>query len=392
MMGEPVDIVKCSPESELLLLAVRIGGGDGLSPEAVKLTTAPGFDWDVLYSRAAMHCVRPQLEVFLKKALPGRAPESFMARLEDFNRQNALRQLRNFSEFFRVTGFLAEQHIPYFPFKGPWLAQQFGESAASRESRDIDLFIRKADLDRVISLMPGLGYGYETSSHPRFVRKMKRISAEFNFDRYEGDTCIHHFEYHWQIGSSKHGLNITYDELASRIVTGQDQDHGFPLPDPSAHLVLVLMHHAGKDFLDQMKHLHDIGLFIQKQEMIDWEWVRAVMNRYGAEKLLHVSAVLASRVTGVPVPEALVHEAGTPAVRRMADERFSVLISRPDGFSSEQYERKNLAFLLRARSGFRVRASMAADGLWSVVRRAVVPAGLMRVYLKKRYSIGGDKG
>ena len=74
MMGEPVDIVKCSPESELLLLAVRIGGGDGLSPEAVKLTTAPGFDWDVLYSRAAMHCVRPQLEVFLKKALPGRAP------------------------------------------------------------------------------------------------------------------------------------------------------------------------------------------------------------------------------------------------------------------------------------------------------------------------------
>lgn len=391
-MGEPVDTVKCSPEARLLLFAVRVGAGDGLLPEAAELITAPGFDWDRLWSRATVHCVRPQLETFLKIYVAGRAPESFMLRLEDFNRENALRQLRNFSEFLRVRSCLEEQRIPYFPFKGPWLAQQLGESTGSRESRDIDLFIRKADLDRVIDLMPGLGYGYETSSHPRFVRKMKRISAEFNFDRYEGDTCIHHFEYHWQIGSSKHGLNIAYDELASRIVTGRFQGHEFPLPDLSAHLVLALMHHAGKDFLDQMKHLHDIGLFMQKLEMIEWEWVRAVMKRYGAEKLLYVAVCLASRVTGVPVPEALVHEVETPDVRRMAEERLKVLVTLPDGFSREQYERKNLAFLLRARSGFRVRASMAADGLWSSVRRAVVPAGLMRVYLKKRYSIGGDKG
>lgn len=391
-MDKPVDIVKCSPEARLLLLAIRIGDGDGLSPEAEKLIAAPGFDWEMLYSRASAHCVRPQLEAFLKKEVPAMAPEPFMTRLADFNRENALRQLRNISEFFRVSSVLEEQQIQYFPFKGPWLAQQLGESAGSRESRDIDLFIRKADLDRVIDLMPRLGYGYETSSHPRFVRKMKRISAEFNFDRYEGDTCIHHFEYHWQIGSSKHGLNIAYDELAPRIVTGRFQGHEFPLPDLSAHLVLALMHHAGKDFLDQMKHLHDIGLFMQKQDMIDWDWVRAVMKRFGAEKLLYVSAKLASRVTGVPVPDALVREAGTHEIMQMADERLEVLLTLPDGFSREQYERKNLAFILRARSGFRVRAGIAGAGLWSVMRRALVPEGLMRVYLKKRYSIGGDKG
>lgn len=391
-MGEPIDTVKGSPEARLLLLAVRLGEGVGLSPEAMELTAAQGFDWDMLYSRAAVHCVRPQLESFLKTTVAGRAPESFMLHLEDFNRENALRQLRSFSEFLRVSSHLEEQKIPYFPFKGPWLAQQLGKSTGSRESRDIDLFIRKSDLDRVISLMPRLGYGYETSSHPRFVRKMKRISAEFNFDRYEGDTCIHHFEYHWQIGSSKHRLNITYEELSSRIVTGRFQGHEFPLPDLSAHLVLVLMHHAGKDFLDQMKHLHDIGLFMQKHEMIDWEWVRTMMKRFGGKKLLYVAVCLASRVTGVPVPGALVHEVESPEIRRMTEERLKVLVTLPDGFSREQYEIKNLAFLLRARSGFRVRASMVADGLWSSVRRAIVPAGLMRVYLKKRYSIGGNKG
>ena len=67
-MDKPVDIVKCSPEARLLLLAIRIGDGDGLSPEAEKLIAAPGFDWEMLYSRAAAHCVRPQLEAFLKKA------------------------------------------------------------------------------------------------------------------------------------------------------------------------------------------------------------------------------------------------------------------------------------------------------------------------------------
>jgi hypothetical protein len=151
------------------------------------------------------------------------------------------------------------------------------------------------------------------------------------------------------------------------------------------------MHHAGKDFLNQMKHIHDIGLLMQKKEMIDWEWVRGMMKRYGAEKLLYVSAGLASRVTGVPVPDALAREVGAPAIMRMADERMMVLVSMPDGYSRDRYERKNLAFLLRARSGFRVRAVMAGSGLWSAVRRAVVPERLMSFYLKKRYNIGAGK-
>jgi hypothetical protein len=152
------------------------------------------------------------------------------------------------------------------------------------------------------------------------------------------------------------------------------------------------MHHGGKDFLKQMKHLHDIGLFMRKHEMIDWEWVRAVMKRYGAEKLLYVSVGLASRVTGVPVPDALVHGVEAPAVRRMAEERFDLIMSDPGGFTGEEQERKNLKFILNSRSGIRVRARMAGEGIWSVIRRAVVPAGLMKFYLKKRYSIGGDKG
>jgi len=380
-----------SAEAGLLLLAVRNGSGRTDVAEAEELVTSPGIDWEVLYSRAVAHRIRPQLEAFLKRSLPGRAPEAFMTRLKDYNRENALRQLRNFSEFTRITSFLEERQIPYFPFKGPWLAHQLGESAASRESRDIDLFIRQADLDRVISLMPGLGYTYETSSHPRYVEKLKRISAEFNFDRYEGETCIHHFEYHWQIGSSKHGLNINYDDLASRIVTDRFQGHDILLPDLSAHLVLVLMHHAGKDFLHHMKHLHDIGLFMQKQEMIDWDWVRGMMKRFGAEKLLYVSAGLASRVTGVPVPDALVHEVGDPAIRRMAEERYEVMVSMPDGFTGEQYARKSLTFLLRSRSGIKVRAVMAVEGIWSVIRRLLVPGGLMKIYLKKRYNIGVGK-
>jgi len=386
-----MDDVRCGPEARLLLLAVSIGSGKTDTPEAEKLVSSAGFDWDDLYAMAAAHRIRPQLESFLKNTLPGIAPEEFMQRLEDYNRENALRQLRNFSEFIRVNSILEEQQIPCFPFKGPWLAHQLGESTASRESRDIDLFIRKSDLDRVISLMPGLGYVYETSSHPRYVEKLKKISAEFNFDRYEGETCIHHFEYHWQIGSSKHRLDITYDELASHIGTGRFQGHEFPLPDLSAHLVLVLMHHAGKDFLNQMKHIHDIGLLMQKKEMIDWEWVRGMMKRYGAEKLLYVSAGLASRVTGVPLPDVLAREVGAPAIMRMADERMMVLVSMPDGYSRDRYERKNLAFLLRARSGFRVRAVMAGSGLWSAVRRAVVPERLMSFYLKKRYNIGAGK-
>ncbi len=67
-----------------------------------------------------------------------------------------------------------------------------------------------------------------------------------------------------------------------------------------------------------------------------------------------------------------------------------LLMSLPDGFSAEQYERRNMLFMMRSRSGAAIKAGLMRDMAWSQLRRILVPDRVMRYYLKRRYGI--DEG
>ena len=85
----------------------------------------------------------------------------------------------------------------------------------------------------------------------------------------------------------------------------------------------------------------------------------------------------------------MAEEISAPRIARLTEERLQLLASLPDGYDIDTCEKRNLGFVLRTRSGISVRAYMVAGRAWSVMRRALVPDRLMKVYLRRRYNIGG---
>jgi hypothetical protein len=295
--------------------------------------------------------------------------------------------------FFEIKAVLDAQQIEAVPFKGFWLAQEMYGNLADRETRDIDLYIHLHDLDAVIALMAQSGYRAETSDSPRFIERVKKESAEYNFARYEDDSSINHFEFHWKIGSALLGMDISLNDLASQIVPGTLQDHDISVFTPSANLLLAIMHHGGKDPMIQLKHILDIGMILKKQGDLDWPWIMRMARRFDIEKLVYLGLRLASDLTGVKIPDRaeadvkLETEVKSSAINKLAEERKRLMSLPPDQWHTARFNYRNLLFHLRSRTGLRLRAGMIRQSCWSSVVGFLVSEKLLRIYKKKRYQI-----
>ena len=390
-------------EFELLLLAVRhdcavlaTGQGDqtGRGPEEIRgeslreageLVESQAVDWEELYGRARAHRVRPQLAALIRLISSSRVPGDFRERLDDYVRENLSLQLRTVAEFTRLWRILDGAGVAAVPFKGFWLAQEYYGDLVARESGDLDLYFHFRDFDRVVALMAANGYTAEVSASPAFIKKIKRVSAEYNFERYEQGEKVLHAEFHWRIGSAYHGLDMTLDELAPHVITGVVDGRSYPVFDASANLLLAVMHHGGKDPLLELKYFCDIARFFRYADDIDARWVLEMARRHRMERLLEVALILTERVTGVKVPEVM--RRFDAAAERIADERMRMIEGSPGTWTGGRADWQNLFFHLRTRRGFGLRARMVYESARSAAVMRLSPDRLMKAYLKRRYSI-----
>lgn len=375
------------PGFEILRLCVRLDDNDRHVSEARTLISNSQADWDDIFERAAMHSVRPQLAMLAGKLEADLIPAVFREKISKAYQENQLRQLRNTGEFFRIRQILVENKIRVIPFKGFWIAHEMYGNLADREAVDVDLFIDLGDLDRVIILMKQNGYLPEVSDDPGYVSKIKKESAEYNFDMFEGNERLFHFEFHWKIGSSLHDMEIGIGDLASRIKSASLQNHDLEVFSPSALLLLSVMHHGGKDTLIQLKQVLDIGYIIKNSNDIDWNWVTFMSGKYHIEKVLYLSISLAAELTGVEVPQQLRSKVETYSIKRLTRNRLKAMSFPPDKWYRNMSDFKELVYHIRTRTGTIFRIRMLFRYIKSLFVQLLFPGNLVRLYMRKRYRI-----
>jgi hypothetical protein len=375
-----------SPELSLICQSLRIDNTSAAIREVERITASDIIDWKDVLNRAEQHRIRPLLEILLKKVAQGKIPEYVLDELNEEVQENLLRQLRNLSEFFRVVTLFGGYQITTVPFKGFWLAHEVYGNIGHRESSDVDLLININELDRLIDLMPILGYEPETSISRRFIEREKKLSTEFNFDKRENNIVISHFEFHWGIGSSLHGLDICLDDLASQVIKSSLQGNSFKTLTLTANFLLAIMHHGGKDNLVEFRHILDIGLFLKRQHEIDWEWVIKMSRRFNIEKQVYTAIRLAADLTGVAAPMVpyigMMVDSGF--IKRLAANRMRQITLSPGQKSAVWYEVDNLIFQLRSRTGIRVRLLLIKLTCMRILIRHVVPSRLHLLYQKMK--------
>ena len=368
-----------SPEYELLQLSLHINDISGRDTRTRELISAHDINWSLLYGLADFHKVKPQLAGLFSGSVYEMAPAGFTSSLEDGCRQNLTDQLGHVSEFFRVARRLAEVGITVVPFKGFWLAEKYYGNLAARESDDIDVFVRYADLVKIRSIMPDTGYRIGTP----YLQEVNRRDCEFNYGLYSGGRCISHIEFHWRMAPSGFGLDITLDDLAGCIVNSEVQGQPLPVFDPSATLLLTVMHHGGKDAFASLKQVNDIAVILRREEEIDWQWLMDEARRFGCMSLVAVSASLASLVTGVPVPDYLRAEAGSERTRRLADNRFRYLSVQPDKRRKFRFQVHDWLFRIRSRDGLAVKLKLLMRFIRKVFIPWIIPKRFHYLFMRK---------
>jgi len=361
---------------------------DGSVMTAENVIRHSPIDWDFLLEAARIHSIRPQVEHLLKSIPHGIVPGQVLAKLADVNRENALRQLRSLSAFFEIHELLKESGIRVIPFKGSWLAEHYYGDISGRESYDLDLFIDFRDLDAIKHLMNEFGYVNNSIINSLKDDYVKDQLCEFNFDKFEKETCIQHIEFHWSSSMGLFRMNIRMDELQSQIIHSRLQGKDISVFSAAADMLLTVMHHGGKEQYAFIKQVNDIAHFILKENEIDWLWLLEKCRKYHLETVLHIGVRQANLVTGINIPEIINKKASSRKISRVARRRIRMLsypVSKRESFG---YIFRGWLFHIRSRDGMKLKTWLAWQAFRKVLLPAVVPKRIHYLFFNKKIRKG----
>ena len=125
------------------------------------LLSDPALDWDYLLEAAKFHGLIPVLAPKLLRQLTS-VPERVRFELQQASRRALEGTLALSGELVRVLRNLNAAHVECIPFKGPALAAELWGNFTLRQSMDIDLLVRPAQVGQAVEVLRSCGYTPES--------------------------------------------------------------------------------------------------------------------------------------------------------------------------------------------------------------------------------------
>lgn len=373
---------------ELLLLSLR--ADDTVPVRAADMTEQGKPDWDDLLKRASFHRIEPQLLALTGMLPAALVPESVRLSLREAVHANLEGQIKYVAEFFSIEEWLRSAGITVIPYKGFWLGESAYGNLADRMSSDLDLFIYFRDLNEIRRIMTEKGYAGHRNLDELTDDYIKDELAEYNFDRYEEGVCQAHVEFHWRSSMSFYRMGITLDDMKSQVTIGDFQGRELRVFSPAAALLMVVMHHGGKECYLQLRQALDIAQIIRNNPEIDYDWLLAQSARFHMTTLLLLGVRLAHMLTGVAVPAQLAGIQADKRISRLAAGRMR-LMAKPAGELAGYKERlSSWIFRIQSRDGRATKAHLTIYTLRKVIAPRMVPVKWRHLFFNPKIRRGKD--
>ena len=234
------------PEMELLIQCARLR----LDPQRearVRALIADGLDVEKLAALANFHKLLPLLYLHMQRDSIARDDPSLRDALGPLNMNNAQRSIRHIGELLEVIWMLEKDGIVSLPYKGPALAAQLYGNAILRQSSDLDLLVRRADVRRARALLIERGY---RPKHPLSDAGEAFMIANRYHETLVGASTV--VELHWAFTNRDVAFPLDLDALAprlTRLALGGHEVNAFSPHD----LLLVLCVHGAKHRWDRLE-------------------------------------------------------------------------------------------------------------------------------------------
>jgi len=325
-------------EDKLLLLVAAPAIGERRACRIRALLNS-GMDWDYLALTARDHGMRPLLYHRLNALCPDAVPADAMEGLRARFLSNAKKNLFLTGELVKILALFTANGITAVPYKGPLLALSAYSNLALREFCDLDVLVRRDDMQRAGELLRS--NGYKSAHQLNRPQESADLRNHYEHKFVSGDRGVE-IELHWDI--TPPCLSFPFDSapLWGRLTEAGAGAGMVPAFSPEDTL-LVLSVHASSHRWERLGWIADIAWFIWANKGIDWD---AVIERAGsveARRALFAGLTLANTLLEVPLPESVIeriqadHMAGSLAdfvMKRL----FSVAAGPYDALGRWQFQ------------------------------------------------------
>lgn len=290
---------------------------------------SPELDWDFIHHLAQRHRLAPLLYAHLNDLGAGVVPRPILVDWWRRHEHHARRNRELAQKLSAVARALEQHGIPCVPYKGPLLAESLYGSLSLRAFDDIDLLIRRRDVDRAKTVLEAEGYRPYYTLGPAVRSAMIDSRLQYHLI-YAHDRPEHLLEVHWKTDPA---FPVEEDSDAwwqglDRVTFMGERVRAF---SAEAQLLMSCVH-AMRHHGYRLSWLVDVAEALRQPRALDWAWTIDRARAIGAWRRLAVALKVAHAVLDAPVPaEVLARVNADPPSAKLADRVARRLFVRDAG-------------------------------------------------------------
>lgn len=272
------------------------------------------LDWRYLLDMAGLHGLEPLLFRHLQECAAEMAPQTVMQTLRDKCRTIALRNLVLSAKLLEISAHLGSLGIEHISYKGPLLAEMYGENGELRVYRDLDFLVPSDRLEAVRDALRDIGFEDKYGLSPEQQAVSFRLGFEHPFTSAAGIDL----DVHWRVVQEFKSRSLDMDGMWKRSVMARLLHHDVPA---LCHedLLVVLCLHAGHHGWTQLSHMCDLAQLFSVCKEFDWEMVFSHLGDSNTLRILSVSLYLLRKHWHVRIPpKVMAMFFSDPHVERLA--------------------------------------------------------------------------
>jgi hypothetical protein len=280
-----------------------------------ELLSDPALDWDYLLAAAKFHGLIPVLAPRLLRQLTS-VPERVRFELQQASRRALEGTLALSGELVRVLRNLNAAQVECIPFKGPALAAELWGNFTLRQSMDIDLLVRPAQVGQAVEVLRSCGYTPESDWKRLFPR-----AVELQLKK----AGMPPLELQWGVAPRCFAIDLEIDACWQR--TQSAEFGGQPtLAFAPEDLMLILCIHGWKHSWNRLLWIADVARLVRKSTTLDWTALTARARASGTEGILLLGTFLAQKLFGACLPGEIADRAlSAQQITSLADESIGYM-------------------------------------------------------------------
>lgn len=309
-----VPAITIRPEAELLLRCAHTSL-DCNGSARIRDLLRQDIDWVYLIKTALSHGMLPLLYWNLNRTCPEAIATTTLDQFRSYFHTNAKRNLLLSKELLELLELLEAHGISAIPFKGPVLAALVYGNFSLRQFYDIDILVRRKDVQRAKELIILQKYHPQTSLTDDQEREHFKSNYVYPLVRDDGKVVV---ELHWRITRKYFSFQLVTEQLFERLEPVPFNGGRVNSLSPE-DLLLILCVHGSKHAWRRLDWICDISELVCRHQEIDFGFVMEQAKRLGVGRMLFLGLFLASDLLEAQIPKQVLQRIQTePVVKLLA--------------------------------------------------------------------------